>query len=136
MLVTLHRGQLKYFRAKARKAYPKEILAVLVGRQVHSGLIEVHRFYYPLLKVSTDQEVKTEYFVSDFIDKDEGLKVVGDIHSHPNYPAVMSPSDHQCHRKGDNKISAILEVPKVGKSRLIIWRDGTPLPCELDFFKD
>jgi proteasome lid subunit RPN8/RPN11 len=137
MIVRMHRGQLAYFRRKARKHYPNEILALLIGKQIHKGLVEVYRFAYPRLELSTPQEVKTDEDSHQEIyeeTKEENLLVVGDIHTHPDYPPVMSNSDHKCHKDNENRISAILQVPVSGQTHLAIWREGTPLPCKIKYF--
>lgn len=136
MIVRLHQGKHSYFMRKARKSLPNEIFAYLLGKQVHNGLIEVHDFYYPELDVSTPGEVTTVSFDIDSYAKQKSLQMVGDIHSHPNGLPVMSPSDHCDHHKNGNKITAILEVPQNGRSRLVIWRGHTPLPCSIQFIKE
>jgi proteasome lid subunit RPN8/RPN11 len=137
MVVRLRKGQLAYFRRKARSHYPNEIFAVLLGKQIHKGLIEVTQFAYPALVVSTPSEVEADTdSMQEIFDeaKTEGIVHLGDIHSHPNYPPVMSSTDHKYHRYCENKISAILEVPEKGHTRLVVWRDHTPLPCKIEYF--
>jgi proteasome lid subunit RPN8/RPN11 len=134
MLVRMHRGRKAYFCKKAKAHYPNETFAYLIGKQVHKGLIEVHLFYYPELDVSTPGAVETIPFDIDSYAKEKDMQVVGDIHSHPDWPPVMSHSDHCDHKKNENKITAILEVPQTGRTRLAIWRDNTPLPCKIEFF--
>lgn len=134
MLVRIHRGRKAYFCKKAKQHYPNEMFAYLIGKQIHKGLIEVHHFYYPELYVSTPGEVKTVPFDIDTHAKTKDMQVVGDVHSHPDYLPVMSSKDHCDHKKNENKITAILEVPQVGRTRLVIWRDNTPLPCQIEYF--
>lgn len=137
MIVRIHKTRMAYFRRKARKCYPNEILSYLIGRQVHKGLIEVEYLYHPKMAVSTPQElaidVGEDEKANEFA-KSKGLVVVGDIHTHPDWPPVMSGQDHHDHKVCLNKISAILSVPQKGRTHLVIWRDGTPLPCKLEYF--
>jgi proteasome lid subunit RPN8/RPN11 len=126
-----------YFRRKARQCYPNEILAYLIGRQVNRGLIEVHYLYHPKLEHSSSialKEADGEGYKAEQFAKDKSLVVVGDVHTHPDWPPVMSETDHHDHKLCLNKISAILSVPHKGRTHLVIWRDGTPLPCKIEYF--
>jgi proteasome lid subunit RPN8/RPN11 len=137
MIVRFHKHHLAYFRKKARVAYPKEIMAILIGKQVNSGLIEVSRIAYPKIAESKPNFVKLDEQACAELEDDvrqEGMDWVGDIHSHPNYLPVMSRTDHKNHRDSANKICSIVEVTPEGKTRVAIWRDNTPLPCKVSYF--
>jgi proteasome lid subunit RPN8/RPN11 len=137
MIVRMHKEQLRWFKRKCRQYYPKEILACLVGKRVHRGLIDVHYFAYPKLTRSTEHRVDVDSKSMELILEtatSEDLLLVGDIHNHANYPPVLSPTDYCGHKADGNYISAILEIPEKGRTRLAIWRDGTPLPCKLKYF--
>ncbi len=137
MIIRIHRGRKAYFVKKAKQCYPNEILAYLIGKQVHSGLIEVHWFYYPELLISNYYELETTseapVAAQEYADKKQ-MVIVGDIHTHPDYPPIMSKTDHHNHKVTENKITAILEVPQSGRTRLAIWRDKTPRPCDVEYF--
>jgi len=135
VLVLVDKGQLSYFRRKARQSR-NEIMALLVGKQESSNLILVYRFEYPELVVSTPIEVKSDTQSTSDIEqraKDEGLSVVGSIHSHPNAPIYMSQQDLRSHRVHRDKISGICEVtPK--RTFIAFWQDKNPVPCDWDYF--
>lgn len=136
MLVRIHRGRKAYFVKRARQCYPYETLAYLIGRQVHTGLIEVHWFYYPELAKATYHELETTDeapLEAQQLAKERNMVVVGDIHTHPDYPPIMSKTDHHDHKFNENKITAILEVPKKGRTRLAVWRNS-PLSCDIEYF--
>lgn len=137
MLVRIHGSRKAYFVKKARQCYPNETLAYLVGKQVHNGLIEVHWFYYPELVIATYDALETTDEApaeAELFAKEKNMVIVGDIHTHPDYPPIMSKTDHHDHRCNENKITAILEVPETGRTRLAIWRDKTPRPCDVEYF--
>jgi proteasome lid subunit RPN8/RPN11 len=140
MEVRVHRNQLNWFRRKARKYYPNEIAAYLLGKRIHTGLVEVYRFVYPHLEISTPGECKiaaeeAERFYE--FAKEDGLVVLGTIHSHPNYLPVMSACDLQNHKACEDVISGIVEIPKPGNeaiARVVFWRHNSSLPCKLKYF--
>lgn len=91
--------QIAAFRRKAL-ASKNEILAVLVGRLIYKGKhlteILVEGLHYP------EQEVTRDSVTYDTIDivrlqvevlADEGLQVLGTIHSHPGYEPAISKQD-------------------------------------------
>jgi proteasome lid subunit RPN8/RPN11 len=136
MIVRICRSRKAYFCRKARQCYPNETFAYLIGRQIHNGLIEVHWFYYPELVKSTPQELETTAEApaeAEKFAKEQDMVVVGDIHTHPDYPPIMSGRDHLDHKKNENKITAILEVPKNGRTKLAVWRNS-PLSCDIEYF--
>lgn len=139
MEIWVHRGQLDYFRKLARKN-STEIYAILIGKQVTKGEIHVYYFIHPR---PSDYEVKKydEATVSaDFVERAdtdataEGLKIVGGIHTHPNWPPIMSPTDHKNHRESGDKITGIVEVSN-GRTRVAFWRHDSALPCKLKYFE-
>jgi proteasome lid subunit RPN8/RPN11 len=136
--VWLHRGQLDYFRAKARNS-PNEIYVTLVGKQVSKSAVHILYFIHPK---DSDYELSTPSAVTvsaDFVAnceqdaKAEDLKVVGSIHTHPNWPPILSPTDHKNHIEAGDKISGIVEVTK-GRTRVAFWQHGSALRCTIKYF--
>lgn len=62
--------------------------------------------------------------------KETGQRVLGSIHSHVNWPPVMSPTDMRTHLDSKDIISGIVEVTS-GRTRVVFWTADSALPCEL-----
>lgn len=134
MQVFVHRGQLQYFRAKARKHYPNEIQAILVGTK-RGNSVEVAYFAYPQYEVSNKSEVTADVHSLQEIHDDaaaEGLTVVGSIHTHPDWPPIMSPTDYKGHVDDGDAVSGIVEVTN-GKTRVVFWQHDKALRCDLKY---
>lgn len=138
MIIKLRRNQLKYFRAKARKHAPNEIMAFLYGYRVAPNLLEVHRIDFPKLETSTPGEVIADVISEHELDenaKDDGFCYLGSVHTHTghNAPIFMSKSDLKNHKERGESITGICEV---GAKRCFIafWQLNTPLPCNWEYF--
>jgi proteasome lid subunit RPN8/RPN11 len=135
VIVRLHKTQLDYFRRKARHN-PNEIYAELLGNVISSKLIVVHKIAYPALDESTPSGLTVNVqSIEDILDdaKDNDWVSVGGIHSHPNWSPVLSETDHKQFTVHGHKLVAIVEVTG-RKTRVVFWQDGTPLPCEIEYF--
>lgn len=138
MVVKVHKNQLNWFRQKAREN-DKEIFAVLAGKVLANG-VEVHQFIHP---AKDDYEIqgRGEAVVSaafinaaDKYAKERGLTLVGTIHTHINWPPIMSPSDHKDHcNSGWEVVSGIVEVTN-RKTRVVFWTHDSSLRCTLKYF--
>jgi proteasome lid subunit RPN8/RPN11 len=138
MTVYLHRSHLAYFRRKA-KSTPNEILAVLLGTyNGRTKTAEIAHFDYPKLCTSTpdtaemdgDEVLRAEELASEM-----GLKVLGTLHSHPAFLPICSHADHQLFTHHADLLVGICEVPKQGRTRVVFWVHGTPLPCDIEYIK-
>src|SRR5579872_6360380 len=99
--VRVSRHKLDYFRKLARNAHPLEIQAYLIGKVISPQLTAIEEFAYT--KNYASQTVgEVSWYVADYEKvkrkaEERGLRIVGDIHSHPNWDAVMSKADYQAH---------------------------------------
>jgi len=135
MVVQLRRGQLDWFRRKAR-ATDKEILACLVGTVVSSSHVRVEYFAYPDLETQTTSEVDPAEDSWQEIKKeaeDRGLDIIGQIHSHPNWWPVKSPADHDIHLHNSWRIIGVCAVMKP-KTAVYFWVPESSLPCKIKYF--
>lgn len=132
--VKIKKGQLDYFRKLARKSSPLEIQAYIVGKVNSPDLVTVDKLYYTKLYYSqTSTEVQWYFEDYDRVKKEaeeKGLKVVGDIHSHPNWDAVMSPTDYKAHIEEGFRICGLCSVLN-NKTRVRFWISESSLPCEI-----
>jgi proteasome lid subunit RPN8/RPN11 len=135
MTVHLKRGQLNYFRRKAL-ATPNEVLAVLFG-WFKGDFAVVDRFHYPDLIVATPTATEIDgtawYEMVEEAEQD-GYEVLGNIHSHPNYPPVMSSTDLEWFTDNKSRLCGIVEVTG-RKTRTVFWERGTPLSCDIILYK-
>jgi proteasome lid subunit RPN8/RPN11 len=136
--VRIRKGQLDYFRKKAREASPNEIYALLIGKNTSKWEVVVERVYYPVLDESTPSYVKANGVSIQNAEEEanrEGFKIVGSIHSHPNWPPIMSPHDHKSHIEEGDRVSGIVEVTN-GRTRVAFWRHDTSLRLDLEYIDD
>ena len=131
--VKLDKNQLDYFRRLARNS-PLEIHAYLVGEIVSPGFVIVNRFAYPVeYKMQTSAGVQWYAAELDALRHQaltENQIVVGDIHSHPNWDAVMSPDDYTGAIVDGLRMCGICSVYG-SKTRVRFWVPDCALPCEI-----
>lgn len=133
--VKLNKHQLDYFRRKARES-KYEILAYLIGRVVSQRLTVVEKFEYTNdYEVQDSGHVKwkdNEYAKIKADAEADGLRVLGDIHTHPDWDAVLSPRDYKTHIEEGSRITGICSV--IGnKTRVRFWLAESSLPCEIEY---
>lgn len=135
--VKLKKGALDHFRRMARES-PNEIQAYLVGSVVNPNLTTVEYFAYPKrYAVSTPEAVS--WYTEDYEQMQKqaeelGWRVVGFIHSHPRWDAVMSPNDYTACVTAMHRVCGIVSVED-RKSRARFWVMDSPLPCEVIYAK-
>ncbi len=131
------------FRRKAREAFPKETYAYLFGRRA-GGLYIVEDLWVP-----PDVEkhcTKSFVFIQEHWEvaayeeaKEEGLEVIGDIHSHPQAFKIWNGSEAENvpsigdHREGWSGICGICLVSEKhdGKLRTKVDFYSPCLPAEV-----
>jgi proteasome lid subunit RPN8/RPN11 len=134
MIVKLKRHHLDYFKKKALKS-KNEIYAMLIGYRISPTVVLVDHFKYPKLDTSTPEEVIANW--QSYVDiedmaKQDGMVVVGDIHSHPEDDTAMSKSDYKDHKINNRSITGIVGV--INKKPFIqFWEVSSPLPCTLEY---
>lgn len=139
MNVVIRKGQLDYFRRKARRN-PNEIMAVLIGLTIPTEplVTVIARIEYPELKISTPSEVEISEDVLDAVHAravSEGLGIVGFIHSHPDWMPVLSHTDYTQFDDNGCVLVGICEVQQQCRTRVVFWTKGSSLPCNV-VYKD
>lgn len=135
MIVRLHKSQLDYARRKARST-PNEIYGLLFGHLVNAQCAEIHKITYPKLDTSTPNGVdinpaSLEEHIEDAAE--DGHKLIGGIHSHPNYIPVMSKTDHCNHKEWEDTLSGIISIIN-RKTTVCFWTADSSLPAEIKYF--
>lgn len=135
--VKLKKGQLDHFRKLARNTH-KEIQAYLIGEVVSPEVTVVHKFVY-CTKYAVQTPSHVQWFNEEYEKvkksaEERGLRVVGDIHSHPKWDAVMSPSDYKAHIEEGHRVSGICSTES-RKTRVRFWVAEFSLPCEIVYDK-
>jgi len=135
MNVRVHRGQAAYFRRLAR-ASSKEIQAYLVGHVVSPQLTVVDEFHYPK-KYYVQTACEVRWFDEDYqavkkAAEKRGKRIVGDCHSHPDWDAVLSPTDYRSHIEEGYRIAGICSI-KHGRTRLRFWIAESALPLRIEY---
>lgn len=136
--VRLSKGQLDYFRRKAR-ATSNEILAYLVGEVVSPTLTVIDGFEYPKRYASSTPEEVAWYTVDYELVKKKaegrGRRIVGFIHSHP-YPdasVVMSPDDYKICIKEMFRLCGICTTDASGRTEVKFWVMDSAVPCKREY---
>lgn len=131
--VKVKQGALDYFRKRARNSH-LEVHAYLLGNVISPELVEVTDFVYPK---EYDQQTTTHVqWTADEYEKlkqraeREGKKIVADIHTHPQWDAVMSPSDYKACLLDGLVICGIVSVYGK-KTRVRFWTPTSALTCEI-----
>lgn len=134
MKVKLRKGQLAHFRTKAR-SNPKEIYAYLVGTVDTANVVTIERFAYPELATQTANEVAPTIEGFEKIEAaatKDGFRIVGSIHSHPNWWPVMSRADHESHITEGHRISGVCGV-MARRTKVYFWLAESSLPCKIEY---
>ena len=131
--VKLDKNQLAHFRKLARTT-PLEVHAYLVGEIVSPSLVKVDSFVYPIeYKIQTIDSVQWSAEEFGALHRQalaENRSVVGDIHSHPQWDAVMSPADYSGAVVDALRVCGICSVYG-SKTRVRFWVPDCALPCEI-----
>lgn len=138
-IVRVKRSQAAYFRKLAlreAKNTGKEMQAYLVGHVVSPTLTVVDEFHYTKkYAVQTTGEVRwyhDDYEVVKNAAEANGKRIVGDAHSHPNWDAVLSPTDYRSHIEEGYRIAGICSIQN-GRTRLRFWVAESALPLKIEY---
>jgi|GEM_PF-2967438 proteasome lid subunit RPN8/RPN11 len=133
--VKIKRGALDHFRKKARAAFPLEIQAYMIGKIVSVNEIDVTKIVY-----TTEYGVQTRGSVSWYLAdlnaakikaSKMGQTIVGDIHSHPSWDAVMSKDDYAVCIREAYSIQGIVSVSNKKRTRIHFWTPNSALECQI-----
>lgn len=136
--VTVKKGQLDYFRHLARDS-KFEIQAYLVGKVLSPTYVIVDSFEY-----TRDYGTQNTYSVAwktpeyDRVVKDadrRAMRVVGDIHSHPEDEAVLSAKDHDGLVTDGFRIAGVVAISG-RRTRVRFWVAESSLPCKITYAKN
>jgi proteasome lid subunit RPN8/RPN11 len=132
--VKIKRGAEAHFRKLARNS-AKEVIAYLIGEVVSPSLVRVDHWKYPTaFKVQTKGEVQVtqpaENDIKAWADSKK-LMIVGTIHSHPQWEAVLSYDDHKGHIEQCHRVSGVCAVRRNRRTRILYWVAESSLPCEV-----
>lgn len=133
--VRVKKGALNHFRKLAREAYPLEIQAYLAGTITSLDTVEITDFLYTSkYKLQNNNEVAWDddefHKVKDKIEN-EGKRILGDIHTHPNWDAVLSETDYESSVTQQLVICGICSVDKGKKTRVRFWTPTSCLHCKI-----
>lgn len=135
--VTVNKSQLDYFRYLARDS-KYEIQAYLVGKVLSPTHVIVDSFEY-----TKDYGTQTTYSIAwktpeyDRVVKDadrRAMRVVGDIHSHPEDEAVLSANDHNALVTDGLRVAGICATSG-RRTRVRFWVAESSLPCKIIYAK-
>ena len=141
VIIRIHRGQLAWFRERARRTYPLETMALLVGQRISPQVVGVAYLYYPKTTpirdgVEVDMTVREYQELCEVLkDRQPGLRVLGNIHSHPDDSPIMSEEDAANHRACGDAVTGILTVRTKGRSSVEFWQSKDCLPLKLEYYK-
>jgi proteasome lid subunit RPN8/RPN11 len=132
--VRVRKSALDHFRRLAREAAPFEIEAFFTGRIISVDEVEILNFHYAKnYKIQTNNLVQWSSEDMDALKKkaeDNNLRIIGSIHSHPNWDAVMSPADYRAYITDQLIICGICSVYN-RKTRVRFWTPTSALPCKI-----
>lgn len=135
--VKIAKSQLDYFRSIARDS-SQEVLAYLVGDVKSPEHVTVDYIAYTdrYCEQSTTSVrwCPEEYHREKQKAEERGRRIIGDIHSHPKWDAVMSPLDHSGCITAGFRVSGIVSVYE-RKTRVRFWTPDSALPCEVEYVK-
>jgi len=103
---------------------------------INPDLIVIHRLVYP--KKYAEQTYSSVAWLAEEYDKiaaeatRDGLRIVGTIHSHPEWDAVLSPDDHKGHVSEGYRISGICST-QGRKTRVRFWLAESALPARIEY---
>jgi proteasome lid subunit RPN8/RPN11 len=133
--VYISKSALDYFRSKARDC-PHEIQAYLVGDYVHPNkyIVKalVHPREYAIQTSACVQPSGEDYARAKQLALDEGMRIIGDIHTHPNADPVMSVPDYEACMADGLQICGIVSV-RGRKTQVRFWMANSALPCEVSY---
>lgn len=133
--VYISKHALDYFRKLARDC-PYEIQAYLIGEVRYPDKFIVtsveHPREYNVQTASEVQPTAEEYTRVKEKAYLEGNRIIGDLHSHPNWDAVMSPPDYEACVSDGLQICGIVSV-RGRKTKVRFWNVNSSLPCEVNY---
>lgn len=136
MKLLINESDLKIFKRRASRGYPREVYGILLGKRLANRTFKIARIIIPPIVEATYDYVIPDYEKIAKIVSRSGLEYIGSIHSHPQAPPTISAHDF---RNWDNdRVVGILSVRKrnVYKvTELKFWRKNAALPVKFKTFR-
>lgn len=136
MRLIINELDLKKFKRKASRFYPREIYGVLLGKKLKNNTYKIMKIVIPPIREATYDYVIPDYEEINRIVSQSGLSYIGSIHSHPQAPPTVSSHDYQYWDR--DLVVGILSVRKrnVYKvTELKFWRKNACLPVKFKTFR-
>jgi hypothetical protein len=136
--VRINKNQLDYFRRLARNTN-LEIQAYLIGEIVSPKLTVVDEVVYPKQGYGLQTTSAVAWWVEELTElrrraEERGKRVVGHIHSHPSWDAVMSEADYKLSVEESLRLCGICST-QGRKTRVRFWTTSSALPCDIEYAK-
>ena len=133
--VRISKQKVNYFRSLARETR-LEIQAYLVGRIVSPELVVVDDIKYTK-KYHTQRGNEVAWYKNDYeamrsAVESNGSKVLGDIHSHSEWDAVLSPQDYKVGIKEGFRLHGLCST-QGRKTRVRFWVVESALPLDIEY---
>jgi proteasome lid subunit RPN8/RPN11 len=131
--VKVAKSKLDYFRRLARNT-DLEIEAYLIGEVISPELTVIDEIAYT--KKYMCQTTENVQWYQEDVDKvrakaeERGKKLIGTIHSHPNYWPIVSGTDHKAHVTEQFRIIGVCATMN-RKTKVCFWITESCLPCEI-----
>lgn len=133
--VKVKKHQLDYFRKLARNC-SLEIQAYLVGKVVSPKLTVIDYFAYTDSYFIQDKDGVSwdlyKYNLAKEKAESKGMRIVGQIHSHPEWDAVLSPKDYKNLIEEGHRISGLCST-NGRKTKVRFWTPESSLSCEIEY---
>ena len=132
--VRVNKYQLNYFRKIARQGFPNEVQAYLTGKVLSVDSVEITGFHYTP-NYAKQGRGEVAWWAEDFNKvkkeaEEENLTILGEMHSHPNFDAIMSPADYSASITQQFVLCGLCSVNR-GHTRVRFWTPTSALTCEI-----
>jgi len=135
--VKLKKGQLCYFRKLARDS-KEEILAYLVGEVLSPTTATIDSFEYTT-NYAHQSESSVAWYQADYEKVKEkaeasGKRIIGFVHSHPQWDSVMSEADYKICISEGYRVCGIVSTYD-NKTRARFWGTDHVVPLKQSYIK-
>jgi proteasome lid subunit RPN8/RPN11 len=131
--VRVSENQLRHFRSLARDT-DLEIMAYLIGEVIDGDIVEIDSFEYTkkygIQKTNAVSWYEHEYERVKQKAEKRGRRIIGYIHSHPNWDTVMSTADFDHCVQNGLRICGIVSTNS-RKTIVRFWVTDSSLPCKI-----
>ena len=136
MKLLINEHDLRRFKRRAARGYPREVYGILLGRRLANRTFKIFEIAIPPIVEATYDYVIPDYDKIAEIISASDYDYIGSIHSHPQAPPTISSHDY---RHWDNdRVVGILSVRKRNiykATELKFWRRNTALPVKFKTFR-